>query len=506
MEYETIFFHDWRHVSHGAPAWETAEGERPDIWGEGPLPDLRWRGSDIPTGVRLRAMPAEKSGPLVRGDKPWEGMLFHATLMLRDGLYRLWYEAVHPDDLAHHHDLAGSRNQVCYAESDDALNWRKPDLDVAADHYGRKTNVVYGGPLSPTWGYHGGSIFVDPSCLPEERFKAFHLGMIPENAKEFLDRYREKHSQEIDPYVEDNIKSRGRCNMMFGAVSPDGIRWKPLPEPLVAQYSDTQNIAYYDESLKKYVGYFRTRVRGRRAIGRAETDDFRHFPLPQTILWPSAEVGPSDTWYGNGKNLYPGTTHYHLLFAKRWNVGEDRFYVHLATSPDGILWGLPPESQVLSPGERGSWDTGSVSIGCGMVPLPGDRVGVPFLGYRVPHKHPRRAPLGEIGIASWQKGRLVALEADEQGSFRVGGFQSDGNELHMNVRTSYAGEVRVEVIGARGNDLPGRTFQDCDPINGDSLDKTVTWRGESQIPCNPNQPLSFRVQMSSAQLFSMNFA
>jgi len=80
-----------------------------------------------------------------------------------------------------------------------------------------------------------------------------------------------------------------------------------------------------------------------------------------------------------------------------------------------------------------------------------------------------------------------------------------GNTLHLNVRTNYAGEARVEVIGSKGKPVKGRTFDDCDPISGDFLDRTVTWRGESYISRNPDEPVSFRVRISSGQLFSMNF-
>ena len=61
--------------------------------------------------------------------------------------------------------------------------------------------------------------------------------------------------------------------------------------PQVVHHSDPQNIAYYDVLLRKYVGYFRTHVFGKRSIGRAETDDFRHFPLPETVMWPDASLG-----------------------------------------------------------------------------------------------------------------------------------------------------------------------------------------------------------------------
>jgi hypothetical protein len=200
------------------------------------------------------------------------------------------------------------------------------------------------------------------------------------------------------------------------------------------------------------------------------------------------------------------------MFPKRWRVAEDRFYVHLAASPDGILWGFPPESQVLSPGERGAWDAGGVSVGCGLVELARDWVGAPFVGYRVPHKHPRRPPLGEIAWALWQKGRLIALEAEGIGEFRTMSViprskpaNSEGFALLLNARTHHVGEASVEALGKDGNPLAGRTFEDCDRICGDFLNRPVTWRGESRLNLGSGEPVVLRVRMAHAQLFSLTF-
>ena len=53
-------------------------------------------------------------------------------------------------------------------------------------------------------------------------------------------------------------------------------------------------------------------------------------------------------------------------------------------------------------GNHGEWDAGGSAVGPGMVELPGDRVGVPMIGYAVPHKYPAesrsvrsRGPLGK---------------------------------------------------------------------------------------------------------------
>ncbi len=492
-----IFFHDWRYVDHGTPRWELPTGEYLGLWSGGPLPPLRWHGRNVPWGITLRAISAQKSEPFIGCDRPWEGILFGATVIQEDGKYRLWYESVPPAHI--HEGRAGSDNLLCYAESEDGHHWIKPALSLCAYEGHAETNIVFGGPLSPAHGYHGGNVFVDPRARPEERFKAFHLGFMDRQAAEgFLRR----HPQEVDPHNQ----RTAQLNALFGAVSPDGLHWRPLPDPLVFQVSDTHNIAYYDTFLDKYVAYMRTWVMGRRAIGRSESPDFSHFPLPETFLWPDASVGPTDTWYCNGKTVYPGTDDYHLLFAKRWCIAEDRFSMHLATSPDGILWGFPPASEVLTVGDRESWDAGGVSAGCGMIELPDGHIAVPYTGDAIPHKYTRHPPLGALAWAHWQPGRLVALEAPERGEFCTSRVIFRGRQLSLNVRTKQVGEVRVEVLDLQGEPIPGYTLADCDPINGDESDHRVTWRGECIIPRQDDEPRAFRISLAAAELFALAFS
>ncbi len=464
------------------------------MWSPERVPPLRWSGRDIPRGIQLRGMRARKGEPIVVPDRPWEGVIFAPSLIRDLGSYRLWYESVPPDDLAT--DQAGNRNLLCYAESKDGTNWEKPSLGLVCYKGSEDNNIVYGGSAAK-WGYHGGSVFLDTGCGPEERYKIIHLGFLrPQD----LDRFR-KMGYEVDPR---NERAK-RPNALFGAISPDGFHWTPLDEPLMLQMSDTQNIAYFDPSLGKYVAYVRTWTMHRRSIGRAESATFRRFPLPETVLWSGSGVGPSDLWYANAKTLYPGTTDYHLMFPKLWRVSEDRFHVHIGVSPDGIMWSLPPRSQVLYPGNPGQRDAGGVDVGSGMVELGTTEVAVPFIAYAIPHKYTRTAPLGSIALARWARGRLVALHAEEQGEFRTMFVHFQGDELHVNVRTLPAGEVRIGVLGRDGNSPKDRSVADCDPVVGDHLDRVVTWHGQSELGHEPGQPMAFRVRMVSAQMFGMHF-
>ena len=62
------------------------------------------------------------------------------------------------------------------------------------------------------------------------------------------------------------------------------------------------------------------------------------------------------------------------------------------------------------------------------------------------------------------------------------------------------GEVRV---GVQAEDKPdeGRPVADCDPIIGDQLDYTVTWKGSSELRANPGSKLRLFFKLRAAELF-----
>src|SRR5207245_3545992 len=136
-------------------------------------------------------------------------------------------------------------------------------------------------------------------------------------------------------------------------------------------------------------------------------------------------------YYTNGKCLYPGTRTAHLMFPTVYRRNVDSTAVRLAASLDGRLWEAVPGPHVLEPGAEGGWDAGCLFAGFGLVNLPGDRVALPYGGYHLPHKFPRFAPQGEIGLAVWPRERLSALIADEEGEFHTTGLTVPGDLLAL---------------------------------------------------------------------------
>ena len=492
-----VYFHDWRYVNTGSFAWLDDEGGSHGLFTRDRLPPMHLEHRDMPAGIRLVAQKAVKSDPVITPDRANEVFLFSGSLMHDGGVYRLWYECWPEEQIGQ--PGMGSHNYVRYAESDDGVNWRFPELGVVEHHGSRNTNIVYGAMCTGGVGYHGGCVFKDPSAPPQERYKGFHLGTL---TPEMYDRYAAERPDDIDPFT----GRKGHACGLFGATSPDGLAWTPICEPLVVQNSDTHNICEYDGARGKYVAYCRSWFFNRRTVGRMETDDFRRFPLPEELFWPNAMMEPHDLWYTQSKSVMPGTRDYHVMFPMRWSLPTDRFDFHLATSPDGIVWGFVPGGPLCAPGSPGSFDEGVVAPGLGLVELPDERMGILFSGSPVPHKHPRRPPLGKLAWATWPNGRLVALEAPAEGSFALWPLVFEGSTVRLNVRTHFTGYVLVEACGGDGKVLPGRSFNDCDRINGDHLDRVVTWRGEADLGRSEGEPVTLRFRVRSAELFSVRFA
>ena len=105
-------------------------------------------------------------------DQPWEGSACGYFRVLRDGgKYRMWYMAYHwpftPEEQA---DGKKPRHPfyVAYAESDDGIAWRKPELGLY-EFAGSKANNICCIDVIDNF-----TPFIDtkPGCSPDARYKA----------------------------------------------------------------------------------------------------------------------------------------------------------------------------------------------------------------------------------------------------------------------------------------------------------------------------------------------
>ena len=448
-----VFIH-WRHVNPGWFGWMDEKGQGHGT-GESFDPGaLRFQPTNSPQGIRIVAQPAQRRGPIIQPQRPWETAgIWLLTVFYEKGIYRGWVLC----------SPGWPEGVFTYFESKDGLNWDRPNLGLVERDGNRDNNVL---PLQ----FNGNrEIFIDPVAPEAERYKMV-IGDQPGG--------------------------------VHGAVSPDGLHWKRLPEPIIPGDSDTQHVGYYDQPLGKYVVYTRMNVPdGRRAIGRAESGDFRKFPPSEVVLETRPDMPPSVDLYTNCKTTIPGAPDHHLMFPTVYHRECDLGEPWIASSPDGKVWSFLEGSPVLTPTPVGQWGCGWTVPSPNLIELPDGSFALPFHTTNLPHKYPRGQLRYSTGYAFWPKGRIVALEAEEYGQFTTTALATGGGrKLRINAVTKRAGSIRVEVAGQAG-----RSIADCKPIIGDHYRTVVSWNGQDDLGHKENAAVVLRFQMNKARIFGLEF-
>ena len=163
----------------------------------------------------------------------------------------------------------GTEVVLCYAESDDALLWRKPmRADCLPFEDNSKTNIVMRD-------FDNGTIVLNPDRSdPMRKFLAVY-----------------------NPSME--ATSRGERVMSRVAASPDGVKWQVISDNTPFRHHHQMRVIW-DEAYGKWVGYsqashaFASNLHIR-TIGRQESADFINWSPKQIILssdWDPS-VGPN---------------------------------------------------------------------------------------------------------------------------------------------------------------------------------------------------------------------
>jgi hypothetical protein len=468
-----IAFTNWYYVDPGDLDWVNKEGKSVYVKGNEAPGAARFKGVRTPHGIRLRAHRPDIRGPM---EVP------HRCVLQVGDRYHGW-------------------SNDTYFQSTDGASWTKV------------------GPLKLDKAFTDGvwNIFIDPSAPAAERYKT--VWTTDSMSKAEFDEFRRKHPDNWEPRALLHYSDQGDIGCIRGGYSADGITWNAYPDPLVVEYSDSLNTAYYDTDLKRYVLYTRqwsvgprsthssvdirngwTDV-GRRAIGRSESADFRTFPPSELIVEPTPDMLPSEVLYTNCHTFVPGAPDCQLMFPAIWNASvSDTTRIAMLSSHDGKIWHWIPGGDILATQEPGKWNGGCIWALPNLIELPDKSWALPYLAHTLPHKYPRGQQVGSTGYAVWPKGRMVSIDADDEGEFYTIPVVAKGSKLKINALTTAAGRITVEVTGVDGHKL-----KDCDAIIGDALWTTVTWNGKDDLGIKEGADVGLRIHMKQAQLFGVEF-
>ena len=301
-------------------------------------------------------------------------------------------------------------------------------------------------------------------------------------------------------------------------------------QPIITKGAfDTQNIAFWDPVRHHYWCYLRDFHNGIRDIRVATSDDFRTWTEPDTSRYVDS---PDEAdLHQPGLALWP-RTHLFVGFPTRyveraWSPSfhalpdpehrRNRMKFHprfgtaitdglFMTSRDGRTFHRWGEAFVRPGIERkDNWLYGDGYQNWGLIETAADDpLAPPELSIYVIEnnwKGPTRLRRHTLRIDGF-----VALNASSKGGeFVTKPLTFVGKELSLNVSTSAAGSLRVELQDASGHPLKDHALTDCDEVFGDSLERMVTWKGSPDVGPLAGRPVRLRVVMRDADLYSLRF-
>ncbi len=457
-----------------AVAWGAASSAVPHLrpGTELMVDDARiFRKENIVRRVHAASKPANL---VLEATRPWEESRVYVYGSVHcdpvTGKFRMWYTAP---------------GRVLYAESDDGLIWRKPELDVV-DWEGRKTNIVI--PVS-----YGASVLVDSAEPdPEKRYKAL---------------------------IAEPIKRGG----FAGHYSADGIHWKRYGEERIFPDGSEMGHLTRDPATGKYLAYIRPypprhfpkNVNEKRLGAMVTSDDFVHWsPMKMTLVpdaiddaWVTKPAQRTEFYAMNGfayGNSYLGViplfrvTGIHEKALKEQSRYDGPMEGQLIASRDGVKWDRLAERDPVIPSGP-VFDQSIMNVATEPIVVR-DEIWHYYTAINTTHGGPMPPKRIGIALAKWRLDGFVSLDAgDVEGVIETTTLPAAGVYLEINAKAA-AGRVIVEVLDASGNVLDGYRAEEGEPFNDDQVRHVVRWKHRETLPTNREYRLRFRLK--NASLFS----
>ena len=438
---------------------------------------------DKQENIRLTRHTPEAREPVLVGDRPWEKNAIRAyTCVLKDGdRFRMWYRLYPVTPTGRYTDERRGPRLTCYAESKDGIHWEKPDLGIVEWQGSRRNNILF--PPGDIQGTNA-CVIIDPNAGVQERYK-----MIT------------------------------RTRQVWGYVSPDGLRWKPVPaNPLIDDPpADSHNVLLWDDERQRYVIYMRgvdpsvsgPFKGGRRSIRRSESQDFRNWSKPELVLTADHRDPVDFHLYTNAAVKYDRAERAYFAFPmvlhlkRQWlgapNPGLSE--VIFATSRDGIRWERRFRHPFLKPGlDELNWVDRNPILSPGIIQTGPGELSMYYSEYwRSPQSRVRRAVLRADGFVS------VEGPYEGWGEFTTPPVVHSGCRLELNYSTSGGGGMFVELQDHTGKPLHGYTLGDCPEIFGNKIEGVVSWKQGNDLARTAGKRVRIRVRLRDAHLYAFRF-
>ena len=440
---------------------------------------------------------AQKFGPVLWPDRPWEGNIVMAGAVLRHpetGSFQMWYDSL--DKRAEAEQGFGEQN-ICYAVSRDGIHWDKPVVGDVEYRGSKENNIVMGRGALRFVG-NTGVVFDPEEPNEEQRYRMLIYGMTSDTTRPGY----------------------------LAAFSPDGAHWKMTEDWVDPREGDTTTLMLDPAAEKRYVNYTRRcgmmEQHRRRTIFRSESSDFMHWTDPELVLVPDLADSHDLQFYRMTAFRYESL---YIGFLHCFHTKEDRIDIQLVMSRDNRMWHRTEPRQVLLPsGPKGSWDGAMIWIASNppILDPSHQRLWIYYTGWNAGHS--QRWPFARctIGLVTLRRDGFASIDAGPtEGILTTKGFAWPGGKLLVNVNAGAAagirewnqeaGHARLEVLDEDGGVISGLSRDECKPFGyplGDSLahygclGHEFQWTSGKDLSRLVGEKIKLRFYLVNAELYS----
>ena len=414
--------------------------------------------------------------PVLKVDRKWEltpeGYEYAAPFSDgiwyddKDGKFKMWYlaGAGYVDTLKH-------SLYTCYAESLDGKTWTKPSLDIVPG-----TNVV------DTMNRDASTVWLDRNEKdPSKRWKFFNVEYKPDYIQwQYVLKYSADGIHWSKPVAQSGAVS-DRCTAFY---NPFTNKWvMSMRHHCNVSWRSRAYLEHADpEEAVSLAHRLREGVPDKHIVFWFTPDDKekRHERYPDVdpgiynfdaIAYESIMLGFYSQWQGPENHIARG-----LMIPKRNEI-------MLGYSRDGFHFARPSHSPFMPVNETdGAWNYGNMQSVNGVPLIVGDSLYIYSSG---------RSKNGvwwdagvSTGLATLRRDGFVSMRAgNKEGFLTTEKLSFDGKYFFVNADVKGKGaQLKVELLDADGNPIPGFTKRDCVVMRGaDKTKQLITWKGKQDL-------------------------
>jgi hypothetical protein len=307
---------------------------------------------------------------------------------------------------------------------------------------------------------------------------------------------------------------------MYFYTSPDGINWRRNEVGQLPLRSGGEGECFWDDQRGRYASYIKRdgsfknkecpRAGGRTGVGfwtneilkpwpfhKMTKPYFEGYPFPSVTCegvesFPVTDAGEV---YRIRAIKYPWAPDVYLAFVWRYSSDNDEVrHIDMGVSRDGDNWTWFGTNWYIPLGEQEEELTlyGLIRRGDKIYQYVDEGGGHGGSTQRVYYRYTQRLD----GFVSLDAGSSVGTATTLPLKFK-------GSSLALNVKAT--GSVKVAITDSNGKAIAGFGFDDCNVINGDSTDKTVTWKSGKSVKALQGKAVRLQFQMQDAKLYAFEF-